>query len=228
MPKRYVLRCERNWVLESESDKEEDWLVVAALGDVLEKVLIDFCKLFQRIGAVRLYERLDILREEVVDGRSRVRWLEERVKPAGLILISFLWYWDCEVFWGIGVVNVLYTCAMLCYKMRFPFSPSQTMRYGDAELKYGLRWRFWRRRRIYDGLDIRVWFAIRRLALDQTSERWLHRKCTPVPIANFEMYIQRSLLFQCTLCISTARRLDATLSLDRINSYVYSNIVIIW
>ena len=73
MPKRYVLRCERNWVLESESDKEEDWLVVAALGDVLEKVLIDFGKLFQRVGAVRLYERLDILREEVVDGRSRVR-----------------------------------------------------------------------------------------------------------------------------------------------------------
>ena len=45
----------------------------AALGDVLEKVLIVFDKLFQRIGAVRLYERLDILREEVVDGRSRVR-----------------------------------------------------------------------------------------------------------------------------------------------------------
>ena len=45
----------------------------AELGDVLEKVLIDFGKLFQRIGAVRLYERLDILREEVVDGRSRVR-----------------------------------------------------------------------------------------------------------------------------------------------------------
>ena len=43
--------------------------MVAALGDVLEKVLIDFGKLFQRIGAVRLYERLDILREEVVDGR---------------------------------------------------------------------------------------------------------------------------------------------------------------
>ena len=40
--------------------------MVAALGDVLEKVLIDFGKLFQRIGAVRLYERLDILREEVV------------------------------------------------------------------------------------------------------------------------------------------------------------------
>ena len=47
--------------------------MVAALGDVLEKVLIDFGKLFQRIGAVRLYERLDILREELVDGRSRVR-----------------------------------------------------------------------------------------------------------------------------------------------------------
>ena len=47
--------------------------MVAALGDVLEKVFIDFGKLFQRIGAVRLYERLDILRKEVVDGRSRVR-----------------------------------------------------------------------------------------------------------------------------------------------------------
>ena len=47
--------------------------MVAALGDVLETVRIDFGKLFQRIGAVRLYERLDILREEVVDGRSRVR-----------------------------------------------------------------------------------------------------------------------------------------------------------
>ena len=34
MPKRYVLRCERNWILESESDKEEDWLVDAALGDI--------------------------------------------------------------------------------------------------------------------------------------------------------------------------------------------------
>ena len=40
---------------------------------MLEKVLMDFGKLFQRIGAVRLYERLDILREEVVDGRRRVR-----------------------------------------------------------------------------------------------------------------------------------------------------------
>ena len=40
------------------------------LGDMLENVLMDFGKLFQRMGAVRLYERLDILREEVVDGRS--------------------------------------------------------------------------------------------------------------------------------------------------------------
>ena len=37
-----------------------------------EKVLIDFGKLFQRIGVIRLYERLDILRKEVVDERSRV------------------------------------------------------------------------------------------------------------------------------------------------------------
>ena len=71
--------------------------MVAALGDVFEKVLIDFGKLFQRIGAVRLYKRLDILREEVVDGRSRVRLLEERVGPAGLIMISFLRYLGCEV-----------------------------------------------------------------------------------------------------------------------------------
>ena len=42
--------------------------MVTELGDVLEKVLIDFGKLFQR-----LYERLDILRDEVVDARSRVR-----------------------------------------------------------------------------------------------------------------------------------------------------------
>ena len=69
----------------------------AALRDVLEKVLVVFGKLFQRIGAVRLYERLDILGEEVVDGRSRVRWLEERLEPAGLILISSLRYWGCEV-----------------------------------------------------------------------------------------------------------------------------------
>ena len=37
--------------------------MVAELVDVLEKVLIDFGKSFQRIGAVRLYERLDILRK---------------------------------------------------------------------------------------------------------------------------------------------------------------------
>ena len=40
--------------------------VVAELGDMLEKVLIDFGKLFQRIGAVLLYERFNILREEIV------------------------------------------------------------------------------------------------------------------------------------------------------------------
>ena len=85
MPKKYVLICERNLVLENESDKEEHCIVVAELGDLLEKVLIDFGKLFQRIGAVRLYERFDILREDVVDGRSKVRWLEERVERAGLI-----------------------------------------------------------------------------------------------------------------------------------------------
>ena len=45
----------------------------AELGVVLEKILIDFGKLFQRIGAVRLYDRLDILREEVLEGQSRVR-----------------------------------------------------------------------------------------------------------------------------------------------------------
>ena len=47
--------------------------MVAELGKMLEKVLIDFGKLFQRIEAVQLHERLDILKEEVVDGRSRVR-----------------------------------------------------------------------------------------------------------------------------------------------------------
>ena len=67
------LRFERNWVLESENGNEEHLLVVAELGDVLEKVLMDFGKVFQRIGAVQLYERLDILREEVVDGRNRMR-----------------------------------------------------------------------------------------------------------------------------------------------------------
>ena len=70
--------------------------MVAELGDVLEKVLVDFGKLFQGIGAAQLYVRLDISRE-VVEGRSRVRILEERVEPAGLIFISFLRYWGCEV-----------------------------------------------------------------------------------------------------------------------------------
>ena len=79
MLKRYVLRWEQNSVLESENGKEEHWLVVAELGDLFEKVPIDFGKLFKRLGAVRLYEWLDILREEVVEGQSRVRWLEERV-----------------------------------------------------------------------------------------------------------------------------------------------------
>ena len=85
-------RWEQNWVLESECGKEEHWLVVAELGDVLKKVLVDFGKLFQRIGAVRLYERLDILREEVMEGWSRVRCLKKRVDPAGLIFINFLRY----------------------------------------------------------------------------------------------------------------------------------------
>ena len=47
--------------------------MVAELGNVLEKVLIYFDKLCQRIGAVRLYERSDILREEVMEGRISVR-----------------------------------------------------------------------------------------------------------------------------------------------------------
>ena len=51
--------------------------MVAELGDMLEKVLIDFGKFFQRIGVVWLYEQFNILREEVVEGRCRVRLLEE-------------------------------------------------------------------------------------------------------------------------------------------------------
>ena len=47
--------------------------MVAELGNVLEKVLIDFGQLFQRIGAVQLYELLYILREEMVNGWSIVR-----------------------------------------------------------------------------------------------------------------------------------------------------------
>ena len=60
MRKRQVLRWERNWVLENESGKDKHCLVVVKLGDVLEKVLLDVGKLFQRIGAVWLHERLDI------------------------------------------------------------------------------------------------------------------------------------------------------------------------
>ena len=54
------------------------------LGNVLEKVLRDFNKLFQRIGTVWLNEGCDILREDVM-WWSRVRWSEEQVKPVGLI-----------------------------------------------------------------------------------------------------------------------------------------------
>ena len=43
--------------------------MIAELGDMLEKVRIEFGKLFQRIGAVWLYERIDILSQEV-EGRS--------------------------------------------------------------------------------------------------------------------------------------------------------------
>ena len=64
MKKRYVLRWERNWTLESESYKEEDWLLVGDFGNVQEKVVIDIGKLFQIIGAVWLNEPLDILREK--------------------------------------------------------------------------------------------------------------------------------------------------------------------
>ena len=39
--------------------------MVADLGDVLETVLIDFGKLFQRIGEVWLNERLDIFEENM-------------------------------------------------------------------------------------------------------------------------------------------------------------------
>ena len=46
--------------------------MVLELSNVLEKVLIYFGKLFQRIRAVWLYERLNILREDV-EGWSRVR-----------------------------------------------------------------------------------------------------------------------------------------------------------
>ena len=54
------------------------------LGNVLQKVLRDFDKIFQWIEMVWLNEGCDILREDVV-WRSRVRWSEEQVKPVGLI-----------------------------------------------------------------------------------------------------------------------------------------------
>ena len=93
MLKRYVLRWKRNLDLERESGKKELWLEVGELGNVLEKVLIDFCKLFQSIGAAWLNELLDILREDV-EGQSRVRWsADEPVEPVCLIFINFLKYW---------------------------------------------------------------------------------------------------------------------------------------
>ena len=42
--------------------------MVIELGNVFEKVLIDFSKLFQRIGAIWLNERLDIMRADVEGG----------------------------------------------------------------------------------------------------------------------------------------------------------------
>ena len=39
--------------------------MVAELSEVLKKLLVDVGKLFQRIGAIWLYERLVMLREEV-------------------------------------------------------------------------------------------------------------------------------------------------------------------
>ena len=45
--------------------------MLGELGNVLEKILIDFGELFQRIGAVWLNEWFDILRD--VEGQSRVR-----------------------------------------------------------------------------------------------------------------------------------------------------------
>ena len=74
--KKYVLRWERNLVLESESGKEEHWLVVVELGNILEKVLIDFGKLFQSTEAVWLNEWLDILREV----KSRVEHDDQKNK----------------------------------------------------------------------------------------------------------------------------------------------------
>ena len=46
--------------------------MVGELGNVLEEVLIDFVKLFPRIGVVWLNERFDILTADL-EGQSRVR-----------------------------------------------------------------------------------------------------------------------------------------------------------
>ena len=46
--------------------------MVGELGNVLEKVLRDFDKLFQRTGTIWMNEGCDILRDDVV-GRSKVR-----------------------------------------------------------------------------------------------------------------------------------------------------------
>ena len=55
-------------VIESESGKEEHWLVVGELGTVLEKSLIDFGKLFQKIGAVWFNERNGLVEWQRFDG----------------------------------------------------------------------------------------------------------------------------------------------------------------
>ena len=63
-------------------------LVIGETGYVSEKCLVDFGKLFQRIGMFWLNDQFGILREDV-EGRIRVRWSEERVEPVDLIFISF-------------------------------------------------------------------------------------------------------------------------------------------
>ena len=69
--------------------------MVAELDNVLEKVLIDFGKLFQRIGAVRLYERLDILTEEVHGGWAEQSEMIRRTSGASRFNIDKF----SEVFW---------------------------------------------------------------------------------------------------------------------------------
>ena len=51
----------------------------------VSKVLIDFGKLLQRIGANWLNERFNVLRDDV-EGQSRIRWSEYRVEPIDFIL----------------------------------------------------------------------------------------------------------------------------------------------